>query len=88
MLKGVINRDNGNIVNEHITFYGGVINNGIEFKLIPLKISKDKYKLTNTSHKDPFVAYIRELFKLNKFKTVNLKIIHLSNDSWEVEIND
>ena len=88
MSKGLIFRDNFKIINDHITFYGQVIRRGIEFKLVPLKVHKENYKLTNTSTRDPYVNYIKQLLVVNKFNTDGLKIYHLDNDSWEVEISD
>lgn len=88
MLKGIISRDKGNLVADHITFYGQVIRNGLEFKLVPLKIHLNDYKETNTTSKDPFAKYIKLLLIENKFDTENLRIRHNSNDQWEVIIGD
>lgn len=88
MLKGSVKRDKGNLVNDHITFYGQVIRNGLEFKLFPLKVHVRDYKETNTKSRDPFVNYIKKLLIENKFDVDDLKIKIISKDSWEVIIGD
>jgi hypothetical protein len=88
MLKGIVHRDRGNLVVDSFTYYGEVINNGLEFKLVPLMIPFDEHFKTNTKNKDPFVINIKNLLKSNKFNTDNLKIKSLDKDKWEVLISD
>ncbi len=88
MLKGIIQRDRGNLVNETFTYYGEVINNGLEFKLIPLMIPFTEHSSTNTRNNDPFVKNIKLLLKANKFNVDELKIKQITSDKWNIIISN
>lgn len=88
MLKGIVQRDRGNLVAGSFTYYGEVIKNGLEFKLVPLMVPFDEHHKTNTKNRDPFVINIKNLLKSNKFNVDNLKIKSLDDDKWEVLISD
>jgi len=88
MKKGKIFRDKGNLVSNSYSYYGEIIQNGLEFKLLPLKVPIEEHISNNPRVKDPYIIYIKKLLAINRISTEDLKVKIINDNTWEITIDN
>lgn len=87
MKKCKIFRDKGNLVSNSYSYYGQILQNGLEIKLLSLKVPFADHISNNPRVKDPYINFIKKLLIGNRISTDNLKIKIINENSWEIIID-